>query len=75
MTIELKLLQIERLKAFAIEIISKMFDEGDSLDESDIQEIAIKYKLIKKEFAPGWWSDEHGCDHWYTLASFLKDKK
>ena len=37
---ELKPIHIERLKAFARELVSKMFDEGYTLDEGDIQEIA-----------------------------------
>lgn len=73
--IDLKPIYIERLKEFVREILYKHWDEGYSLDDGDIHEIALKHKLIRKEFAPKEWSDENGLDHWYSLQSWLKKDK
>lgn len=72
---ELKPIHIERLKAFARELVSKMFDEGCSLDEGDIQDIALKHKIIQWQFAPKEYSDAYGCDFWYALPKWLKENK
>ena len=66
--------KIQNLKDFANEILRKMFDLGFTLDEGDIQEIALKYKLLRKERAPKWWAEEYGSDYWYIVVDWLKDK-
>jgi hypothetical protein len=71
---ELKCVQIEHLKEFAREIVSKMFDEGYNLDEGDIQEIAEKHKIIRWQKAPKNYADEWGCDYWYTFPKWLKEE-
>ena len=75
MSDELKPIHIKRLKAFAQELISKMFDEGCSLDEGDIQDIAIKHKIVSWQRAPKEYWEEYNCDHWYTLPKWLKEQK
>ena len=72
---ELKTIQIEHLKAFAREIVSAMFDEGRTLDEGDIQDIAEKHKIIVWRKASKDYFEEHGCDYWYTLPKWLKENK
>lgn len=74
MTEDLKPMYIERLKEFAREIMHKCWDEGYTLDDGDITDIALSHKIIRKEFAPKWWSEESGGDHWYTLQAWLKEK-
>ncbi len=70
---DLKPVHIERLKGFTREIVSKMFDEGYSLDDGDIQEIALKHKIIRWQRAPKDYREEYECDYWYTLQKWLKD--
>lgn len=70
---ELKLIHIERLKAFAREIVSKLYDEGYTLDEGDIQEIAEKHKIIVWQKASKEYFEEYNCEHWYTMPKWLKE--
>lgn len=65
------------LKAFARELVLRSWD-GDDIDGAEIQELAVKFKLIiPTEFDPEKHTDEYGGaepgDPWYEFADNVKE--
>lgn len=64
--------QDRRMKEFLKELWGQLCNSS-SLDFFELQDLFIKYKLVKKGFAPKDWSEEYGSQFWYTLHKWIDE--